>query len=128
MNTKYQISSFKFQRSVNAYCKGYTLLETLVAMALFIIVIVPLMEYISVSNKINRGEEKIIASCILEQEAAALKMFPDEILVTKFRKVKGEKWLIKTSLKGEKLKMCRIGAYKKDKKIGEVFLYVYEGR
>ncbi len=105
--------------------KGYTLVEVLVAMALFLIVIVPLIGHMTVAIKINKGKNKMVAASIIEQEAAILRMFPDETFNIKRRKIGGREWVIKTSFKGGKLKTCHISAHYKGKMVDKAIFYLY---
>ena len=106
--------------------KGYTLVEVLVAMGLFLVVIVPLIGHMSVAIKINKGKNKMVAASIIEQESSVLRMFPDETFNVKRRKIGGREWVIKTSFKGGKLKTCRISAHYKGKEIGKAIFYLYK--
>lgn len=106
--------------------RGFTLIEVLVALALFLVVIVPLIGHMSVSVKINRGKNKMVAACIIEQEAAKMRMFPDETFNEKRRKINGKEWVIKTTFKGNKLKTCRISAHYKGKMIDKAIFYLYK--
>ena len=105
---------------------GYTLVEVLVAMGLFLVVIVPLIGHMTVAIKINKGKNKMVAASIIEQEAAVLRMFPDETFNVKHRKIDGREWVVKTSFKGEKLKICHISAHYKGKEIDKAVFYLYK--
>ncbi len=116
----------KSLRSNPIFCnKGYTLLETMVALALFLAVIVPLTERMVLSIRVNRGKDKIIATSLVEQEAARLKAFPDQIFSSKQRVVKGRKWTIKASFTGKSLKQCQLEVYKGRRFINRTIFYVH---
>lgn len=106
--------------------KGYSLLEVLVAMVLFLAVIVPLMGHMSSSARINRGKDKMVAACILEQEAAQLRLYPDEIFNTKRRNINGIEWIIKASFQGEQLKKCTLSVSKRGKSVDRVIFYLFD--
>lgn len=105
---------------------GYTLLEVLIAMSLFLMVIVPMMGYMSASAKVNKGRDTMIASCILEQEAAQISLFPTEIFSTKRRTVNGREWVIQASFEGNELIKCTLSAAKHGKTVDKVIFYVYK--
>jgi len=106
--------------------KGYSLIEMLVAMVLFLACIVPLMSHMSSSARINRGKDKMVAACILEQEAALLKLHPDEVFNTERRTINGIEWIIKANFQGNELKKCTLSASAKGKMIDKVIFYLYE--
>jgi len=101
-------------------------LEVLVAMIIFLAFILPLIVQMSASVKINRGKDKMVAACILEQEAARLKMFPDDVFYTKRRTINGIEWIIKAAFQGNELKKCTLSASAKGKKVDQVIFYLYE--
>jgi len=74
---------------------------------------------------INKGQDKMIAACIIEQETEIIKSFPGEIYATKQRIINGIPWTVKASFNGEKLQTCFFEVYKKNKIIDKAILYVY---
>ena len=108
--------------------QGYTLVEMLVSLGLFLAIIVPLMGYMSVPVKINRGKDKMIAAGILEQEAAILRMFPGELFTEKRRKIGPKEWVVKASFAGDRLKTCTLQVYCKGKLVDKAILYIHENK
>lgn len=107
---------------------GYTLVEVLVSLGIFLAIIVPLMGSMSASVKVNRGKDKLIAAGILEQEAAILRMFPGEIFTEKRRKIGQKEWVIKASFGGDRLKICTLQVMVKGKLVDKAIFYVHENK
>lgn len=106
-------------------CKGYTLLEALIALSLLLFLIVPLIGRMLDSIKINKGTNAVIASCLLEQEAAVIRSFPQEAVSTKRRQINGREWEIRAKLTGEIYTECTLEAFNGKTKIEKVIFYVY---
>ncbi len=106
-------------------CKGFTLLETVVSLSIFLAVVVPLMQHMTSAGRMNKGKQKMIAACIIEQEAATLRSYPDQMFTTKQRKVKGITWTVKASIQGDKLKKCHLEVYRRKKRIDKAIFYIY---
>lgn len=102
---------------------GYTLLEAVIAMALFLVVLVPLLQRMSLANKEYRAKEIIIASCLLEQEAAAIMLQPDTHVATKRRMVQGKEWIIEISVQGDALRQYELKARYRGKEIHRILFY-----
>ena len=99
---------------------GFTLLETVVALGIFLAVVVPLMHHMTSATRMNKGKQKMVAACILEQEAAILRMYPDEMFTSKQRHVKGVTWTVKASIQGDKLKTCHLEVFLRNKRINHL--------
>ncbi len=109
-------------------CRGYTVIEALIALSIFVAVVVPLMQRMYISAKINRGKDKMVASCIIEQETALLYTFPDRIFTSKSRTINRKKWTVKAYIKGDKLKKVELKVYKKKKFVEKAKFYIYKHR
>ena len=105
--------------------RGYSLLEAVVALALFMLLIVPLIGRFSNVSRINKGRNLLTATCLLEQEAELIRFNPYDVSPSKRRKLSDQEWIVKTSVKGQELKEFLIEARLNDKKVSELFFYVY---
>lgn len=110
----------------NNFYSGYTVIEVLVALALFLMVIVPLMGYMSNAARVNKGREKLVAACLLEQEATRLRLYPDDIFHSKQRHIQGKRWEIRATFSGGALKRCNLAACEKGKIVDRVIFYLYD--
>jgi len=106
---------------------GYTLLESMVALVLFLMVVVPLIARMSNGVSLNRGEDIIIAASLLEQESMRLKTFPDDQFLTKTRIVNNQEWKIKAVVTGSALKTITLTAFKRNKEIETIRFYRFDG-
>lgn len=106
--------------------KGYTLLEALISMSLFLVLVVPLILHMSNSAKTNKGKEKLTAICLLEQETTHLRLFPNDIFTSKRRTTGNCEWEIKASFEGSNLKKYHLKAFKKKRLIEQIVFYVYK--
>ena len=107
-------------------CKGLTLLETIVGLSLFLAVVIPLMDKMTSAAKMNKGKQKMVAACIIEQEAAILYTYPDEWFATKKRNINGIDWTVKASIQGDKLRKCHIQVFRRGKKIDKAIFYIHK--
>jgi hypothetical protein len=110
----------KFQ---NDTASGYTLLEVVIGLFLFVAVVVPLMAGLFSNTGTLRTEESLIATWLLEQEAASVRLFTDEGLTSKRRLVDGIEWTIKIKAEGSPLTKYTLSAFKHGKKREEVIVY-----
>jgi hypothetical protein len=106
--------------------QGYTLLEAMIGLTLLLTVLIPLMVKMHDINRLNRGNNAITASCLLEQEAALIQGFPDECLSSKRRVVLGKKWEIKATFTGNGLVQCLLTASLGKKEIERVVFMFYK--
>ncbi len=104
---------------------GYTLLEALIALTIFMIAVVPLTMRIMTVPGASRVARQVIATCILEQEAAALRLAPHKTPVRKKRMVGGREWEVRFDYAGEKLKMCKVAVVMEKKVVAEAQLYLF---
>ncbi len=105
--------------------KGYTLMEALIALALFLLIIVPFIGLFGNATKFNKGKEMLTASFILEQETAIIQNNPEEIYTSKTRNISGKNWTVKAATRGEGLKTIKLSAIRNGKSVDEVEFYVY---
>lgn len=120
-------SRAKTQTKMKLNNRGYTLLESMVALVLFLLVVVPLMARMSIATKMNRGVDVIIASSILEQESMHLRLFPEDFYMTRSRSVNGQEWKIKGTMTGNAFKTITLSASKNNRVIERCTLYLHDG-
>jgi len=102
---------------------GYSLIETLIALSILLVVAVPFVAYLFRLSGVNDSEKVLTGMCILEQEATMVRIFPKRAVPLKRRVVDGKEWIITTEVTGSDLLLYRMSV-KDDKKIrGELFFY-----
>jgi hypothetical protein len=79
---------------------GYTLFESLVALAILITIIVPLTTFFYRKADSARLMRSITAICMLEQEAALTLAFPRDAAPVKRRTINGAEWIVRTEESG----------------------------
>jgi type II secretory pathway pseudopilin PulG len=104
---------------------GYTLLEALVALGIFLMVFVPLIGRFGAAGNVSLARDKVIAMCLAEQEAALVKAFPDQAEPAKRRQAGGQEWLVRTEVSPGPLRQCVVTVSRGQRKCGEVRFYVY---
>jgi hypothetical protein len=105
---------------------GFTILETLVSFIILVSIAVPLITVMYSGKGITDNEKTITAMCILEQEAALVKLFPERTIPEKRRIINGKEWKIKTEVSGNSLLKYKMRVYDNVKARGEVFFYGHD--
>lgn len=113
---------------VNSNISGFTLLEVIIGIVLFVSVALPLTAWFYSSNGTIHSQESLIAVWLLEQECAHIKMFPEEVVPTKVRVVNGKEWKVVISKEGDQLVQYKLSASTNGKKMGEVVVYGLSGK
>jgi Tfp pilus assembly protein PilV len=103
--------------------RGYSLLEAMVALTLFVAVMVPLLGKMHSVSIADRAKNRFTAVCILEREAACARVAPETIQPLKRIPVSGVEWTVRTEIQGEAPKTCRIVVYRGENKIVQTVLY-----
>jgi prepilin-type N-terminal cleavage/methylation domain-containing protein len=104
---------------------GFTLLETLVALAVFTMVVVPLMTGVSLHNQTRATRESIVATCLLQQEEQRIRAFPQYIDPVRYRVVGSKTWVVHAETAGSRLVWCTLSVEKDGHQCGKVGFYVY---
>jgi prepilin-type N-terminal cleavage/methylation domain-containing protein len=102
---------------------GYTLLETLIALVIFVGVVVPLLAYISGGKSQDRARELIIATCLLDQEVKKARFNTGDVPMIVSRNINGLEWQVKFSCSGAGLQSCNAGVYKNGKYITDAAFF-----
>lgn len=100
---------------------GYTLLEALVALALFVVVVIPVVTLFVRAGRDNRVLERIVASSILEQETVLFKASPAQWPMSKQRTVEGKQWTLKSQIRGGPLYEAQLSLWLHGHKRAEVY-------
>ena len=103
---------------------GFTLVEALIALAIFMIVLIPIVSRTFENTRVVKNREKVIAICILDQETALVRASPESIVPVKRRIIAGQEWLVRCTAQGEKLVKCRLAVEKDKREITWTIAYV----
>jgi type II secretory pathway pseudopilin PulG len=107
----------------NSSASGFTLIEVMIGVSLFIAVVVPLMAGLYLNTGIERSEDALVGAWLLEQEAASVRLFSDEGLSGRHRIVNGNDWTVEVQAEGTPLVKYTLTALKHGKKKEEVVVY-----
>jgi prepilin-type N-terminal cleavage/methylation domain-containing protein len=100
---------------------GYSLIETLVAITLLLIISAPLLSGIFGNNQAIRSENLITGIGILEQEARLISANPQNAVPEKIRVINGQTWKIITHKSGTPVTTYHLQAIKGSKRVGEIY-------
>ena len=101
---------------------GFTLVEALVAMVVFVALVVPLMVYIFGTRNQNRAQDLFTATCFLEQEAKKAQVLPDNPAPEITRTINGVEWKMKWEVSGDKIQTCVAKVYKNGKMVTDAVM------
>jgi len=107
----------------NNHSRGYTLLETLIALAILMSVIVPLTTMLHKNSGAIHTRNALIAQCLLEQEAALAMAFPEDVLPVKRRMIDSLEWIVKTEVTGKDPLVYAMTALRGTREEGKVIFY-----
>lgn len=107
---------------------GYTLLEVLIALIIFMAAVVPLIGRLWTVNMSIDAQNKYTAQCLLEQEIACSQTFPADIIPLKRRMVNAKEWEITSALTGSTLQSCAIAVSVNKKTYASAVIYVYDNQ
>ncbi len=102
---------------------GYTLLETLIALSILLVVAVPLISFLFRLTGAHDSGKALTGMCILEQEATLVRTFPKKAVPAKRRVVDGKEWIIKTEISGSEILLYRMTVNDGKKDMGELVFY-----
>lgn len=117
-------SSLPKNTLITSFQGGFTLLETLVALSLFVVVVVPLFSYLTANSGTVKLQNMVTAQGLLNQQVALVREYPDGQPEHKNILVGIDKWQISIIKSDTGLVLFTISASKHNKKISEVYLYV----
>lgn len=113
----------EFKSTSDSDMSGYTLLETLIAFCILLVVAVPLITFLFRLTGAHDSEKALTGMCLLEQEAAIVRTFPQRVVPVKRRVVDGKEWIIKTEVSGSELLLYRMNVNDGKKNRGELVFY-----
>jgi prepilin-type N-terminal cleavage/methylation domain-containing protein len=102
---------------------GYTLLETLIALSVLLVIAVPLVTFLFRISGADDSEKALTGMCILEQEATVVRVFPKRTVPVKRRVIDGKEWIITTEVTGSDLPLYRMSVKDEKKVRGELVFY-----
>ena len=102
---------------------GYTLLEVLISLFILLTIVIPLITVIYRNSKAIDTEKSITAICLLEQESALVKAYPEETVPIRRRVINGREWTIKTEITGTGLLQYQMTVNDQLKQRGELVFY-----
>ena len=112
-------------RGVCADSGGYTLIEVVISLAIFISISVPMLCAVIKNTGALRSQDALEAVWMLEQEAASIRLSPDEAMPVKHRIIEGRDWTVRIESEGKPLVKYSLTASRKDKVRGKLVLFVY---
>jgi prepilin-type N-terminal cleavage/methylation domain-containing protein len=116
-----QSRQFFFRNS--RHSTGFTLIEVMIAVVVFVGVVVPLLAHIFGGKNQNRAQDLITATCFLEQEAKKAQVLPDNPAPEITRTINGVEWKIKWVVTGEKIQTCVAKVFKSGKFVTDACMY-----
>ncbi|MBD3422070.1 MAG: prepilin-type N-terminal cleavage/methylation domain-containing protein [Chitinivibrionales bacterium] len=103
--------------------RGYTLLETLIALIIFVSIVVPIISYVYQNKQLAKARHAVTAMCILEQEAERIRFDADNVFHKKSRKITTRTWEVICKTRGSWLIKCSLSARLSGEKFGELVFY-----
>ena len=104
---------------------GYTLLEMLIALSIFLTVLVPFTSFLFKDLLFAKYQDKVTALCLLDQEIRTVQAFPKSISPIKRRTVANKDWEIRSETSGARLMKCKFIAMKNNTVIGEYWVLIH---
>jgi prepilin-type N-terminal cleavage/methylation domain-containing protein len=102
---------------------GYTLLESLIALAILLSIIVPLLTFFYKYASDSTAQKSFTAICLLEQEAAMTVSFPEDVVPVKRKMIAGREWSVRTDVSGKDPIVYRMTALLNNRGIDSVVFY-----
>ena len=79
---------------------GYTLLETVIALAILISIVVPLVSIMQRNNTIASARNELTGIWLIERETKLVRSFPEKVTPIKRYTIKRREWTIRIDKKG----------------------------
>jgi prepilin-type N-terminal cleavage/methylation domain-containing protein len=109
-----------------AYSKGYTLLEVMIGLAVFVTVVIPLTSFLFKDLFFAKYQDKVTAFCLLDQEIKKAQVFPGAMCSLKRLNVASQDWEIRSETSGSGLMKCKFTAMKNKIIYGEFWVMIYK--
>lgn len=100
--------------------RGYTLIETLVALSMLFIIATPILSVIFRNNHAIEAERVITGIGILEQEARRISADPQAMVHEKKITINGREWIITTEKTGSGIVLYHMVVSLEKKRAGEI--------
>ena len=104
---------------------GFTLIEALVALVVFVGVVVPLLVHLSGGKEQARAQNLIVAESFLEQEAKKAQTLTESPAPEITRTINGVEWKITWTVSGDKIQLCKAVVYKAGTIVTDAGFYRY---
>ena len=85
------------KHAINSPC-GYTLLETVISLAVLCAVVVPLFAIFRHGGVVADTRRRLTGIWLVEQEAAVIGAFPGRALPVKRHRVENREWIVRTGI------------------------------
>lgn len=115
-----------YRNRINENQDGFTILETMIALAIFLVCVVPLTTGLIRVGKVRRSMDMVTASCLLQQQYAIIQSSPRLLLPRSEKIIDENKWVIETSSEGGELKKYTVTVLRGNKEITTGRMYVYD--
>jgi prepilin-type N-terminal cleavage/methylation domain-containing protein len=102
---------------------GYTLMETLIALSIMLLILVPLLSRMLTVRQMHHANDSLTAACILEQESVLVRLSSQAYQPVKKRTVMKSEWTITMESNGAPLIHYRLQAAKAGQSRGRVEFY-----
>lgn len=102
---------------------GYTLLETVIAVAILMAVVIPMLSWFYRGSTLHDAQMELTGIWLIEQEAAVATAFPQSVLPQKRRSIASEEWVLQTTVAGKQLPCYTITAVFRGVKRATVTFY-----
>jgi Tfp pilus assembly protein PilV len=104
---------------------GFTLLEAMIGLGLFLAVVIPLLSIIDTANRRQNSRDEFTALCLLEQECALVQNDPKGAKQTRKRVANGKEWTVSVKCRGTGLVTCSMTIATAGKNYASATFYVY---
>ena len=98
---------------------GYSLLETVIALAILISIVVPVVSIMRRNNRISAARHELTGIWLIEREAILVRAFPEKVIPLKRYTVKGREWTLRINKKGNEILEYYLTAERNKKKMAE---------
>jgi Tfp pilus assembly protein PilV len=101
------------------------MLEVLITLVIISAVVTPLLMRMGVFPLNTNTLDRFTAQCLLEQQAAIIRVEPNAAPVQQKKVINGKEWVIQSDISGKSLKECRVQVLQNNKSFYDVKFYVY---
>jgi prepilin-type N-terminal cleavage/methylation domain-containing protein len=103
--------------------QGFTLVEALIALIIFVSVVVPLLVYLNGGKSSDKAADIMIAESFLELETTKVKTMSDEPPREVVRTINGREWKCVWGITGQEVQLCKATIFKQGAYIADAAFY-----